>query len=147
MGAISPTLSPGIAVYTGSPVQATTKVVEGATSVSLNVVAGTQYSIAVDGNGGSTGTFSLEWLIARCNGLNATIVGQGPIAGTAGNDVIVGSAGNDTIDAGAGNDRVCSLGGNDSIIGGTGTDREYGGTGNDVFNQGAVADGNDLLDR
>ena len=114
LGSVSPALSPGIAVYTGSPVQSTTKVVEGATSVSLNVVAGTQYSIAVDGNGGSTGSFSLEWLLARCDGLNATIVGQGAIAGTAGNDVIVGSAGNDTIDAGGGNDRVCALGGNDS---------------------------------
>ncbi len=80
----------------------------GASSVSLNVVAGTTYRIAVDGNGGTTGTFRLEWLLARCNGLNATIIGAGgPIAGTAGADVIVGSAQGDVIDAGGGGDTIC----------------------------------------
>jgi Trypsin/RTX calcium-binding nonapeptide repeat (4 copies) len=145
LGSVGSTLFPGVAVYTGSPVQSLTKVAEGPTSVSLNVVAGTQYSIAVDGNGGSTGSFTLEWLLARCNGLDATIVGQGAIAGTPGDDVIVGSAGNDSIDAGAGNDTICALGGNDSITGGAGADLERGGVGNDTFRQLAVADGADVL--
>jgi Ca2+-binding RTX toxin-like protein len=146
LAGISAGFSPGMAVYTGSTIPALTKVAEGPTSVSLNVVAGTAYSIAVDGNFGSSGSFTLEWLLATCNGLNATIVGQGAIPGTPGNDVIVGSAGADVITAGAGNDVICALGGNDSITGGLGVDIERGGTGNDAFHQGAVADGADRLD-
>ncbi len=56
---------------------ALTSVASGAAQAPLNVVAGTTYRIAVDGNGGSTGTFNLEWLLAECNGLNATIFGNG----------------------------------------------------------------------
>jgi trypsin/hemolysin type calcium-binding protein len=146
LGSVAPGFSPGMAVYTGGNVAALTKVAEGPTAVSLNVVAGTPYSIAVDGNGGSTGAFTIEWLLARCNGLNATIVGQGAINGTPGNDVIVGSAAADVINAGAGNDVICALGAADSITGGLGLDLERGGTGNDTFRQGAVADGADRLD-
>ena len=146
LGSVAAGFSPGMAVYTGANVAALTKVAEGPTAVALNVVAGTPYSIAVDGNGGSTGTFTIEWLLATCNGLNATIVGQGAINGTPGNDVIVGSAAADTISAGDGNDVICALGGNDSINGGLGADNERGGTGNDMFAQGAVANGADRLD-
>ena len=139
-------LAPGIGVYTGTSVGALTSVGMGASSVSLNVVAGTTYKIAVDGNGGTTGTFRLEWLLARCNGLNATIISAGgPIAGTAGGDVIVGSAQNDVIDAGAGVDRICALGGNDSITGGTNGDYESGGAGRDTFEQGPGANGPDRM--
>ena len=145
LGGIASSFSPGMAIYTGS-LGSLTKVAEGASSVSLNVVAGRTYHIAVDGNGGSTGAFTLEWLLARCNGLNATIIGKGPIAGTAGNDVIVGSAGADSISAGGGNDTICALGGNDVVTGGLGADREFGGIGNDTFWPGAAADGADLVD-
>ena len=139
-------LAPGIGVYTGTSLGALTSVGSGATQAQFNVVAGTTYRIAVDGNGGSTGTFTLEWLLARCNGLNATIIANGASAGTAGNDVIVGSAGVDTIDAGAGSDRICGSAGSDGITGGPGADREFGGTGNDSFDQGAAADGADRVD-
>ena len=145
MSGISPTLAPGLEVYTGSSLSGLTSIVEAASTVSFNAVAGTQYRIAVDGNGGSTGSFQLEWLMASCNGLPATITGSGVINGTAGDDVIVGSAANDTINAGAGNDTVCALGGNDGITGGLGNDHERGGVGNDTHQQGAVIDGADFL--
>ena len=156
LGSVAGGLSPGIGVYTGDSLGALTSVAAGAESVSLNVVAGTTYRIAVDGNAGSTGTFTLEWLLARCNGRNATIVGTGaPIVGTAGADVIVGSAKGDVIDGGGGGDVICGLGKNDtltggaaddSITGGPGNDRESGGLGHDTFKQGAVGDGADRID-
>ncbi|UGS36169.1 trypsin-like serine protease [Capillimicrobium parvum] len=149
-------LSPGMAVYTGNGYfEPLTKVGEGPTSVALNVTAGTPYSIAVDGNGGTTGTFTLEWLIAKCNGVNASLIGQGSITGTAGNDVIVGSAGPDSIDGGGGIDVICGLGANDTLIGGAaddllfggpGNDDERGGTGNDTFRQDSAPEGGDRLD-
>ncbi len=146
LGNVAGGLVPGIGVYTGTSLGALTSVGSGATQVSLNVVAGTTYRIAVDGNGGTTGTFRLEWLLARCRGLDATIISAGgPIAGTAGGDVIVGSAQTDVIDAGAGVDTICALGGNDSITGGTNGDYESGGTDNDTFEQGAGANGPDRM--
>ncbi len=138
-------LAPGIGVYTGTSLGALTSVGSGATSVSLNVVAGTTYRIAVDGNGGSTGTFKLEWLLAVCDGLNATIIGNGVTTGTPGDDVIVGSAQVDTINAGAGRDTICARGEDDSISGGPHEDLERGGDGHDTFRQGAAADGPDRI--
>ncbi len=55
-------LAPGIGVYTGTSLGALTSVGSGATQATFNAVAGTTYRIAVDGNGGSTGTFNLEWV-------------------------------------------------------------------------------------
>ena len=137
--------APGIGVYTGSEVGSLTSVGSGPTSASFNVVAGTLYHIAVDGNGGASGTFQLDWALTRCNGLNATIVGTGPITGTAGNDVIVGSGLGDTIDGAGGSDTICGLRSNDSITGGAGNDDERGGWGNDTFHQ-RPSDGSDRLD-
>jgi Ca2+-binding RTX toxin-like protein len=145
VGGVTGGLSPGVGVYTGS-LGALTSVGSGATSVSLNVVAGTTYRVAVDGTAGSRGTFTLEWLLAKCNGLNATIIVNGASSGTPGNDVIVGSAQVDTIDAGAGSDTICALGGNDVITGGPNADFERGGSGNDTFHQAAAADGGDRVD-
>ena len=102
-------LLPGIGVYTGSEPRGADPVGTGATSAQFNAVAGTQYLIAVDGNSGSTGTFSLEFISGKCNGLNATIFAAGgTTTGTAGNDVIVGSTIADTINGGGGNDTICS---------------------------------------
>ncbi len=70
-------LSPGIGVYTGTSLGALTPVGQGATTVSLTVVAGTTYMIAVDGNGGSTGTFDLEWEPAPDCALIVTKAGTG----------------------------------------------------------------------
>ena len=71
-------LSPGIAVYTGTRLGALTSVGRGRRRRSpFNTVAGTTYRIAVDGNGGSTGTFTLEYVIGKCDGLNATIFATG----------------------------------------------------------------------
>ncbi len=61
-------LAPGIGVYTGTSLGALTSVGSGATSASLNAVAGTTYRIAVDGNGGSTGTFTLEHVFGGTEG-------------------------------------------------------------------------------
>ena len=66
-------LSPGIAVYTGTSLGALTTVGSGATSAAFNAVAGTEYRIAVDGNGGSTGTFTLEHVL----GGNEGVLGAG----------------------------------------------------------------------
>ena len=125
--------SPGVSVYTGSNLGALASVGSGATSASFPAVAGTQYRIAVDGNAGSTGTFNLEHVLGQCNGLAATIMGQGAIAGTAGDDVIVGATGADDISGGAGNDTICGLNGTDTLDGGIDDDTLDGGGGADVL--------------
>lgn len=134
-------LAPGVEVYTGTAINALTSISSGATSAAFNAVAGTPYRIAVDGNGGSVGTFLLEWVLGRCDGLNATMMGTGVISGTSGNDVIVGSTLVDTITAGAGDDRICGLASNDSLSGEGGNDRIFGGLGGDTLSGGG---GNDF---
>ncbi len=136
-------LFPGIEVYTGSSLTGLTSVGSGGTQAFFNAVGGTNYRIAVDGNGGSTGTFVLEWMFGKCNGVDATIFGSGgPITGTAGDDVIVGTMSNDIIDGLGGNDTICSLDGDDTVNGGDGNDRIYGGFGNDIIDGGL---GNDVV--
>ena len=113
----------------------------------------------------SMSTFALpvaNAAVAKCNGLNATIVSSakqirgtsGPdvivVQGTsgssvssgAGNDVICGSSTTDTLDGGIGNDIIFGSSGNDTLIGADGVDRLYGGDGNDSLSGGA---GNDTL--
>jgi hypothetical protein len=136
-------LSPGVSVYTGNSLGALTSVDSGSTtSASFPAVAGTQYRIAVDGNSGSTGTFNLEHVLGECNGLAATIMGQGSIAGTPGDDVIVGATGADDISGGDGNDTICGLNGADTLDGGIDDDTLDGGGGADVFRG---LGGNDIL--
>ncbi|GAA4961570.1 hypothetical protein GCM10023225_01490 [Kineococcus glutinatus] len=143
---VSGGLAPGIGVYTGTNVAGLTGVGEGATRADFTATAGTTYRIAVDGNGGSTGGFVLEWLIATCEGQPATIVGTGAFNGTAGNDVIIGSTAVDTVNGGGGDDRICGLAGNDVINGGPGNDRLFGQDGDDQFTvTGAASDGTDLV--
>jgi hypothetical protein len=143
---VASTLAPGIGVYTGTSLGALTSVGSGTTSASFPAVAGTEYRIAVDGNGGSTGAFTLEHVLGECNGLDATIIGRGTINGTPGNDVIVGSSGNDVINAGGGNDTVCGRSGNDDMSGDTGTDWLNGNLGNDQFREGSGPSGADRID-
>jgi hypothetical protein len=126
-------LTPGVSVYTGNSLGALTSAGSGATSASFPAVAGTQYRIAVDGNSGSTGTFNLEHVLGECNGLAATIMGQGPITGTTGDDVIVGATGADDISGGDGNDTICGLDGADTLDGGIDDDTLDGGGGADVL--------------
>jgi hypothetical protein len=126
-------LGPGVSVYTGDSLGALSSVGSGATSASFPAVAGTQYRIAVDGNSGSTGTFDLEHVLGVCNGLAATIMGQGAIAGTVGDDVIVGATGADAISGGDGNDTICGLNGVDTLDGGIDDDTLDGGSGADVL--------------
>jgi VCBS repeat-containing protein len=88
---------------------------------------------------------------AGCNGLAATIAGNGTISGTPGNDVIVTGGGADVISGGNGNDTICSYGGGDVISGGNQNDYINGGDGNDVIDGGNDNDsvrgggGNDTL--
>jgi Ca2+-binding RTX toxin-like protein len=77
-----------------------------------------------------------------CDGLAATITGDGVVTGTKNADVIVTGDGNDTVDGGAGNDVICTGEGDDSVNGGLGADRVYGQGGNDVI---AASSGDDLL--
>ncbi len=81
-----------------------------------------------------------------CNGLAATIVGAGTIAGTPGDDVIVGSSGNDVIRGEAGNDTICAGAGADIVFDGDGRDRVYLEDGEDAFVAYAFKDPLDVFD-
>ena len=75
-------LSPGIGVYTGTSLGALTSVATGASSAAFNAVAGTEYRIAVDGNGGSTGSFTLEHVLGGIAGvLGASWSAPAPVTG------------------------------------------------------------------
>ncbi len=62
-------LAPGISAYTGTSLGLLTTVGQGATAAAFNAVAGTEYRIAVDGNGGSTGSFTLEHVLGGTGGV------------------------------------------------------------------------------
>jgi Ca2+-binding RTX toxin-like protein len=89
-------------------------------------------------------------ITATCNGLPATIVGEGGrVDGTSGADVIVGTDGVDEIFALQGDDVICGLKGNDTIHGvdgddtilaGPGADKIYPGKGADFVQGGGGAD-------
>jgi len=140
-------LDPSFAVYTGTSLTGLTPVVTGTTSASFfNAFAGTPYRIAVDGHSGSTGTFTLEYILGDCNGRHATMFANGGTTnGTAGDDVIVGSTIADTVNGGAGNDRICTLTGNDTIRGEAGNDQLFSGIGNDIMQEDAAPNGRDRL--
>ena len=138
-------LDPGFAVYTGAGLGTLTSVGMGRREATFDVVAGTVYRIAVDGFAGSTGSFTLEYILGTCAGLDATIFANGGTNGTAGNDVIVGSTLADTVNGGAGNDTICTLSGNDTIRGEAGIDRQFGGDGNDIMQEDAAPNGRDRL--
>lgn len=78
-----------------------------------------------------------------CNGLPATLVGDGTdefIAGTDATDVIVARGGVDLIDGMGGNDRICGGPGDDVLYGGDGDDRIFGEGGADELWGGADDD-------
>ncbi|MDA5280893.1 FG-GAP-like repeat-containing protein [Streptomyces sp. Isolate_45] len=77
-----------------------------------------------------------------CNGLAATITGNGIVSGTSGSDVIVTGNGNDAVAGNGGNDTICTFGGNDAVSGGSGNDHLDGGDGNDAVSGGS---GNDTV--
>jgi hypothetical protein len=87
-----------------------------------------------------------------CLGQPATIVSNGNIVGTNGDDVIVGGGNAQAIDGGAGNDVICGKGGDDNIRGGSGNDKIDGGGGDDkIYGEGGNdqihgGDGNDRMD-
>ena len=65
---VSGGFAPGISAYTGTSLGALTTVGQGARSAAFDAVAGTEYRIAVDGNGGSTGSFTLEHVFGGTEG-------------------------------------------------------------------------------
>lgn len=79
---------------------------------------------------------------AGCNGLPATITGNGIVNGTGGSDVIVTGNGNDAVSGNGGNDTICTFGGNDAVSAGSGNDHVDGGDGNDAISGG---DGTDAV--
>ncbi|MFE5541092.1 FG-GAP-like repeat-containing protein [Streptomyces sp. NPDC056492] len=79
---------------------------------------------------------------AGCNGLPATITGNGIVNGTGGSDVIVTGNGNDAVSGNGGNDTICTFGGNDAVSAGSGDDHVDGGDGNDAISGG---DGTDAV--
>ncbi|MER6202906.1 FG-GAP-like repeat-containing protein [Streptomyces sp. NPDC001586] len=88
---------------------------------------------------------------AGCNGLAATITGNGIVNGTSGSDVIVTGNGNDAVSGNGGNDTICTFGGGDAVSAGSGNDHVDGGDGNDAVSGGDGTDavkggsGNDAL--
>ncbi|WP_188113377.1 hypothetical protein [Nocardioides humilatus] len=84
--------------------------------------------------------------VPTCDGLTATVFGNGTVTGTPGNDVIVGGPAADSISGLGGDDVICGLGGNDSVNDGPGGDHVIGDNGNDVFKQPATSDGGDIFD-
>ncbi|MGW4699687.1 FG-GAP-like repeat-containing protein [Streptomyces sp. NPDC004285] len=79
---------------------------------------------------------------AGCNGLAATITGNGTVNGTSGSDVIVTGNGNDSVSGNGGNDTICTFGGNDAVSAGSGSDHVDAGDGADSVSGG---DGIDVL--
>ncbi|MFD4372363.1 FG-GAP-like repeat-containing protein [Streptomyces sp. NPDC058486] len=79
---------------------------------------------------------------AGCNGLAATITGNGVVKGTSGADVIVTGNGNDSVSGNGGNDTICAFGGDDAVSAGSGGDSIDGGDGNDAVSGG---DGTDTV--
>jgi hypothetical protein len=73
----------------------------------------------------------------RCQGMNATIFGDGDgdgiITGTAGKDVIHGTAGDDEIHGLGGADIICGGDGDDTVFGGDGADKISGDLGRDLL--------------
>lgn len=86
--------------------------------LSLDVIAGTDYSIAVDGFGSSTGNIQLKIVPVIINGTPS----PDNLTGTAYSESINGLAGNDTINGAAGNDTLNGNEGADQLIGGLGND-------------------------
>ncbi|KAA1420236.1 calcium-binding protein [Nocardioides humilatus] len=84
--------------------------------------------------------------VPTCDGLTATVFGNGTVTGTPGNDVIVGGPGPDSIVGQGGNDTICGLGGNDAVNDGPGADEVFGENGNDVITQPAAVDAGDVFD-
>lgn len=71
----------GIGVYTGNGLHTLTNVAPGSgTEAVFDAVAGTTYRIAVDGNGGSTGSFDLNW-VAPSAPAAPTVTGSTPAPG------------------------------------------------------------------
>ncbi|MFE4258382.1 FG-GAP-like repeat-containing protein [Streptomyces sp. NPDC056883] len=79
---------------------------------------------------------------AGCNGLAATITGNGIVNGTSASDVIVTGNGNDAVAGNGGNDTICTFGGNDAVAAGSGNDYVDAGDGNDAISGGS---GNDVV--
>ncbi|CAM5648018.1 hypothetical protein SAVIM338S_06447 [Streptomyces avidinii] len=97
---------------------------------------------ATDGTADSNVATVTISVAAGCNGLAATITGNGIVNGTGGADVIVTGNGNDAVSGNGGNDTICTFGGNDAVSAGNGNDHVDGGDGNDAVSGG---DGTDIL--
>ncbi|MEU8775437.1 FG-GAP-like repeat-containing protein [Streptomyces sp. NPDC048606] len=97
---------------------------------------------ATDGTGDSNIATVTVNVSAGCNGLAATITGNGIVNGTNGADVIVTGNGNDSVSGNGGNDTICAFGGNDAVSAGSGNDHVDGGDGNDSISGG---DGTDTV--
>ncbi len=71
-----------------------------------------------------------------CNGLDATVSGDGSIVGTTGDDVIVTGDGPDRVLSLGGGDVICTNGGDDLVDAGTESDWVDGGAGFDTCGSG-----------
>lgn len=72
-------------------------------------------------------------------------LGNDTLTGASGSDSLSGGDGNDSLDGGAGNDTVGGGNGTDTVIGGDGNDSVSGDAGNDTLDEGAAANGSDIL--
>ncbi|MCZ0983293.1 FG-GAP-like repeat-containing protein [Streptomyces diastatochromogenes] len=97
---------------------------------------------ATDGTVDSNIATATVGVSAGCNGLAATITGNGTVNGTSGADVIVTGNGNDSVSGNGGNDTICTFGGDDAVSAGNGNDHVDGGDGKDAVSGG---DGTDTV--
>ena len=97
-------LAPGVAVYTGNGLGALTGVGQRGHVRLVPRCRGDPVPHRRGRKWRLDGHVNLEHVLGECNGLDATIMGRGPIAGSAGDDVIVGATGADDISGGDGND-------------------------------------------
>ncbi len=113
------------------------------------------FTVNASDNLGNSSSLTNDYSVAYgCNGLVATILGDGGInflVGTSGDDVIVSLGGFDTIIGNGGNDTICSGDGPDLVFGSNGNDWVDGGEGDDTISGGNDNDtiygggGNDII--
>jgi subtilisin family serine protease len=108
--------------------------------ISFTVTASGTYFLSAQGDGASTGAYSLSMTAVEADRVLNGTTRNDTLNGASGNDSLSGMAGNDRLVGLAGNDTLSGLTGNDMLDGGTGNDLLIGGVGRDIITGGGGAD-------
>jgi subtilisin family serine protease len=108
--------------------------------ISFTVTSGGTYYLSAQGDGVSTGSYSLSMTAVEADRILNGTTANDTLNGAGGNDNLNGQAGNDRLVGFAGNDSLFGLAGNDTLDGGAGNDLLLGGAGRDQMTGGAGAD-------